>query len=46
MLESLKTIALLADGDDPSAVEDELYPGELEMCFKQLEVCAISLYYI
>ena len=39
ILDSLKTIALLADGDDPLVIDyDKMEPGELATCFNQLEV--------
>ena len=42
MLDALKTIALLADGEDPDSIEygqGPVQPGEVATNFKLFEVC-------
>lgn len=46
MLKSLKTLSLLADGEDPLAIDTEtgkMEPGELVASFANLEVSVNSL---
>lgn len=44
MLEALKTISLLADGEDPDTIEfgvGPAVPGDLAASFTELEVCIL-----